>query len=206
MPVTRGGGMLGTARAEMVGKFWNILCCSNWAFSKVSSSNLYSYNEYSAYWRISGGLELSWNGKIMAFNEGPQGPEIYWNIFSQSCVSFNIFWLTQFQIFKSKLSSSGNQGLYTTTVWRQASICWREAKSPWNLNKWWSKVEKWWGFPAICPITPQLPTSVGPNSHSVHLPRAFTRSLFRCQFSRSLWTGTWGLESISGFFHSALYF
>ena len=74
------------------------------------------------------------------------------------------FSLTWFQIFKSKLLSSGNQGLCSTTVWRQASICWRETKSPWTLNKYGSKAEKWWGFPAICPITPHLPTSVGPQS------------------------------------------
>ena len=147
--------------ASMVGKSWNILCCSNRAFCKVSSSNSYSYNECSACWRISGGLELSWNGKIMDFNEGPQGPEIYWNILSPCCGSFNIFFffLTQFQIFKLKLSSSGNQGFYSTTVWRQACVHWCKTKSPWALNKWWSKVEKWWGFPAVCPITPHLPTS-----------------------------------------------
>ena len=72
------GGALGATGAGLVGKFWNILCCSN-----------------------------------------------------------------------SKLPSSGNQGLHSTTVWRQASVRWRETESPWTLNKWWSKVAKWWGFPAI---------------------------------------------------------
>ena len=74
------------------------------------------------------------------------------------------FFLTWFQIFKSKLLSSRNQGLCSITVWRQASNLWLETESPWTLHKWWSKVEKWWGFPAICPITPHLPTSVGPQS------------------------------------------
>ena len=56
------------------------------------------------------------------------------------------FFLTGCQIYKSKLPLSGNQGLQSTTVWRQASILWRITKSPWNLNKRWSKVEKWWGW------------------------------------------------------------
>ena len=76
------GGALGATGAGLVGKFWNILCCSN-----------------------------------------------------------------------SKLPSSGNQGLHSSTVWRQASVHWCETESPWNLNKCWSKVEKWWGFPAILPIS-----------------------------------------------------
>ena len=46
--VTRGGVALGIARAGMVGKFGNILCCSNWAFCKVLSFNLCSYNKRSA--------------------------------------------------------------------------------------------------------------------------------------------------------------
>ena len=33
------GGAFGAARVLLVGKFWNILCCSNWAFCKVLSSN-----------------------------------------------------------------------------------------------------------------------------------------------------------------------
>jgi len=169
----------------MVGQFWNILCCSNWAFCKVLSSNSYSYNEHSACWRISGGLELPWNGKITALMLVYKGQKFI-GIFSPHLAACSTFSLTQFQISKSKLPSSGNQGLYLTTVWRQASIHWHKTKSPWTLNKWWSKVEKWWGFPAVCSITPHLPTSIGPNSHSIHLPRAFTRSLFGHHLSWSL--------------------
>ena len=57
-------GELGATRAGLIGKSWNIFCCSNWAFCKVSSSNLYSCNKCSAYCRISGVLELPWNGRI----------------------------------------------------------------------------------------------------------------------------------------------
>ena len=85
-------------------------------------------------------------------------------IFFPHLVADSTFSLTWFQISKSKVPSSGNQGLCSITVWRQASIHWHETKSPWTLNKWWSKVEKWWGFPAVCPITLHLPTSVGPES------------------------------------------
>ena len=78
-------------------------------------------------------------------------------IFFPHLVADSTFSLTWFQISKSKVPSSGNQGLCSITVWRQASIHWHETKSPWTLNKWWSKVEKWWGFPAVCPITLHLP-------------------------------------------------
>ena len=98
--------------------------------------------------------------------------------FSPRLTAYSTFSLTQLQSSKSKLPSSGNQGLYSTTLWRQASIRWHETKSPWTLNKCWSKVEKWWGFPPICPITLHLLTSVGPNSHSIRLPRAFTTSVW----------------------------
>ena len=186
MPVTRRrGGALGTARAGMVGTFWNILCCCNWAFCKVLSCNLYSYNEHSTCWRIPGGLELPWNGKITGLMRDNKGQKFI-GIFSPrlaACSTYSLAWL---QISKSKLPSSGNQGLYLTTVWRQASIRWCKTESPWTLNKWWRKVEKWWGFPAVCPITLHLPTSVGPNGHSVHLPRVFTRSLFGRYLSPSL--------------------
>ena len=74
------------------------------------------------------------------------------------------FSLNRFQMSKSKLCSSWNQRLYSTTVWRHASIHWCKTESPWMLNKWWSKLEKWWGFPAIYPITSPLLTSVGPQS------------------------------------------
>ena len=146
--VTRGGVALGIARAGMVGKIWNILSCSNWAFFKVLSSNLYSYNECPTGWQILGGLELPWNGKIMALMRAHKGQKSIVR-FSPHLVARLIFSLTRFQIFISKLPSSGNQGFYLTTVWRQASICWHETESPWNLNKWWSKVEKWWGFSAV---------------------------------------------------------
>ena len=59
MPVVRGGAF-GAAGAGLVGKFWNILCCSNWAFCKVSSSNSYVCNKYSVCFQILGGLELPW--------------------------------------------------------------------------------------------------------------------------------------------------
>ena len=36
-------------RSRDGGKVLNILCCCNWAFCKVLSSNLYSYNEHSAF-------------------------------------------------------------------------------------------------------------------------------------------------------------
>ena len=54
MPASRGGAF-GAARAGLDGKFWNILYCSNWAFCKVLSSNLYSCNKCSACCQISGG-------------------------------------------------------------------------------------------------------------------------------------------------------
>ena len=100
-----------------------------------------------------------------SFNESPRGQKSI-RIFFPCLAACSTFFLTRCQISKSKLSSSGNQGLYSTTVWRQASMHWHETESPWILNKWWSKVEKWWGFPAVCPITPYLATSVGP-SHSI---------------------------------------
>ena len=92
-----------------------------------------------------------------------KGQKFIW-IFSPRIATFSTCSLTQLQISKSKLPSSGNQGLYLITVWRQASIHWRKTNSPWTLHKWWSKVEKWWGFPAVCRITPHLPTTVDPNS------------------------------------------
>ena len=109
------------------------------------------------------GLTFFWKGKIMAFMRVHKGQKSIGIFFPclEARLTFSLIW---FQIFKSKLLSSGNQGLCSTTVWRQASICWRETKSPWTLNKYESKAEKWWGFPAICPITPHLPTSVGPQS------------------------------------------
>ena len=109
------------------------------------------------------GLEFPWKGKITAFMRAHKGQKSIGILFPLF-VAHLTFSLTWFQIFKSKLLSSGNQGLCSTTVWRQASICWCETKSPWTLNKYGSKAEKWWGFPAVCPITPHLPTSVGPQS------------------------------------------
>ena len=95
-----------------------------------------------------GGLEFSWNGKIMALVWAHKGQKSI-GIFSPHLVVHLTFFPTWFQIFKSKLLSLRNQGL--------CSI-------PWTLNKWWSKVKKWWGFPAVCLITPHLPTSAGPQS------------------------------------------
>ena len=68
-----------------------------------------------------------------------------------------------------ELPSLGNQGLHSTSVWRQASILWRETKNPWTLNKCWSKVEKWGGFPADLPASKYLPASIGPGGHSVQI-------------------------------------
>ena len=67
-------------------------------------------------------IALKWQDH--GFNEGQQGPEIYWNIgiFSPRLAACSTFSLTRLQISKSKLPSSGNQGLYLTTIWRQASI------------------------------------------------------------------------------------
>ena len=183
MPITRGGGVLGTAGAGMGGKFGNILCCSNWVVCKVSSSDSYSYNEHSTCWNIRRArITLKWQNH--RFNESPQGTEIYWNI----CSTFS---LTRCQISKSKLPSSGNQGLCSTTVWRHASMHWHKTKSLWTLN---NEVEKWWGFPDICPITPHLPTSVGP-SHSI----LFAKGEYHVHVSGAiccglLQTGTWALE------------
>ena len=178
------GGALGAAGVGFVGKFWNILCCSNWAFCKVSSSNSYLCNKFSVCCWILWGLELPWNGRITALMRAHEGQKSI-GIFFPRLAARSTFSLTWCQISKSKLPSSGNQGLYLTTVWRQASIHWCETESPWTLYKW-SKVDKRWGFPAICTISPHLPTSVGPNSHSTYLPRAFTRSLFGRRLSLSL--------------------
>ena len=151
MSVGRGGG-IGAARAGLVGKRWRILCCSNWVFCKVLSSNSYLCNKCSVCHRISWGLELSWNGNIMALMRAHRGQKSI-GIFFPCPVAHSTFFLTQCQISKSKLSLSGNQGLCSTTVWRQASIRWCETRSPWTLNKWWSKVEKWWGFPDFWPMS-----------------------------------------------------
>ena len=142
------GGALGAAGVGFVGKFWNILCCSNWAFCKVSSSNSYLCNKFSVCCWILWGLELPWNGRITALMRAHEGQKSI-GIFFLCLAAHSTFSLTQCQISKSKLLLSGNQGLHSTTVWRQGSISLRETRSPWALNKWWSKVEKWWGFPAV---------------------------------------------------------
>ena len=49
------GGAFGASEAGLIGKFWNILCCFNWAFCKVLSFNLYSCNKCSVCCRILGG-------------------------------------------------------------------------------------------------------------------------------------------------------
>ena len=110
-----------------------------------------------------GGLEFPWNGKITALMR-THNSQKFIGIFFPHLAAHSTFCLTWFQISKSKPPSSGNQGLCSITIWRQASIHWYETKSPWTLNKWWSKVEKRWGCPAVCPVTPHLPTSVGPQS------------------------------------------
>ena len=131
VPIGR-GGVLGATRAGLVGKLWNILC-SNWAFCKVSSSNSYSCNKCSACCWISGGLELPRNGRITALMRAHRGQKSI-GIFFPCLAAHWTFSLTWCQIFKSKLPSSGNQGLHATTVWRQASIRWRETESPWTLS------------------------------------------------------------------------
>ena len=146
------GGAFGAARVLLVGKFWNILCCSNWAFCKVSSSNSYSCNKRSVCCRILWGLGLPWNGKITALMRPHRGQKSI-GIFFPCLVAHSTFSLTWCQISKSQLPSPVNQRLCLTTVWRQASIHWQETKSLWTLNKWWSKVEKWWGFPAVWPMS-----------------------------------------------------
>ena len=151
VPIGR-GGVLGATGAGLVGKFWNILCCYNWAFCKFSSSNSYSCNKCSACCRMSGGLELPWNGRTTALMRTHRGQKSI-GIFFPCLAACSTFSLTWCQISKSKLPSSRNQGLHSTTVWRQASIHWHGTESPWTLNKWWSKVEKWWGFPAVWPMS-----------------------------------------------------
>ena len=150
-PVGR-GGTFGVARVGLVGKFWNILCCFNWAFCKVLSFNLYSCNKCFVCCQILGGLEFTWNGRITALMRAHRGQKST-GIFFPCLAARSTFSLTQCQISKSKLPLSGNQGLHLTTVRKQASIHWHKAKSPWALNKWWSKVEKLWGFPAIWPVS-----------------------------------------------------
>ena len=152
VPTGRGGALIAT-RAGLVRKFWNILCRSNWAFPKVLSSNSYSCNKCSACCLILGGLELPCNCKITTSIRAHRGQKSIGIYFFFPClVAHSTFSLAQCQISKSKLSSSGNQGLHSTTVWRQACIHWGKTENPWTLNKWWSKVEKWWGFPAVWPI------------------------------------------------------
>ena len=155
---TARGGALGAAGTGLVGKFWNILC-SNWAFWKVSSSNSYSCNKRSAYCRISGGLELSWNGRITALMRVHRGQKSIGIFFPHLVARSNILFdpVPNYKLTQTQKS----------------------------LNfKWWSKVEKWWGFPAVCPITPHLPTSVGP-SHSVLFAKGEYHVRFGCHLLRS---------------------
>ena len=119
VPVGRGGAF-GAARAGLVEKFWNVLCCSNWSFCKVSSSNSCSCNKHSVCCRISGGLELPWNGRITALMRVHRGQKST-GIFFPHLAACSTFFLTQCQISKSKLPSSGNQGWWSTIVWGQAS-------------------------------------------------------------------------------------
>ena len=53
------GGAFGAAGEGLVGKFWNILHCSNWDFCKVLSFNLYSCNKCSVCCQILGGLQVT---------------------------------------------------------------------------------------------------------------------------------------------------
>ena len=129
-------------------------------FCKVSSYNSYLCNICSICCQILGGLELPWNGRITTLMRAHRGQKSI-GIFFPCLPACSTFSLTQCQISKSKLPSSGNQGLCSTIVWRQASIRWHETEGPWTLNKWWSKVEKWWGFPNVWPISLYLPTSIG---------------------------------------------
>lgn len=106
-PVGRGGAF-GVAWAELVGKFWNILCCSNWAFCKVSSSNSYLCNKCSVCCRISRRLELPWNGRIKALMRAHRGQKSI-GIFFPHLSAHSTFSFTQYQISKSKLSSQGTR-------------------------------------------------------------------------------------------------
>ena len=119
VPVGREGAF-GAAGAGLVEKFGNILCCSNWSFCKVSSSNSCSCNKHSVCCRISGGLEVPWNGRITALMRAHRGQKST-GIFFPHLAAYSTFFLTQCQISKSKLPSSGNQGLWSTIVWGQAS-------------------------------------------------------------------------------------
>ena len=98
MPVGRGGAF-GVARVGLVGKFWNILCCINWTFCKVSSSNLYSCNKCFVCCQILGGLELPWNGRITALMRDHRGQKSI-GIFFLCLVAHSTFSLTWCQISK----------------------------------------------------------------------------------------------------------
>ena len=65
------GGAFGAAGAGLVGKFWNILCCSNWVFYKVSSSNSYLSSKCSVCCRILWGLEFTLKWQNYSFNLSP---------------------------------------------------------------------------------------------------------------------------------------
>ena len=121
--------------------------------------------------------------EITALMRAHSGQKSIWILFPYlaACSSFS---LTRCQISKSKLPSSGNQGLHSVTVWRQASIRWHETESPCTVKKWWSKVEKWWGFPAFWPMSSYLPASIGPRGHSLRSAKC-TRLLFGCHLLRS---------------------
>ena len=69
-PVGREGAF-GVAGVGLVRKFWNILCCFNWAFCKVLSFKLYSCNMCSICCWILGGLEFTLKWQNYSFNESP---------------------------------------------------------------------------------------------------------------------------------------
>ena len=94
VPVARGarGEALGAAGAGLAGKFSNILCCFIWVFGKVSSSNSYSCNKCSTCCQISGGLELLWNGKIIALIRAHRGQKYIGVYFPHlvACLTFSL--------------------------------------------------------------------------------------------------------------------
>ena len=162
MPVGSGGAF-GAAGEGLVGKFWNILHCSNWAFCKVSSSNSYSCNKCSVCCQILGGLELPWNGRITALMRAHRGQK-------SIGIFFPIRWLVQHSLWPSAEFLNQNclyQGTsdYVQLLFESKPLfAGRKPKSPWTLKKWWNKVEKWWGFPAIWRMSLYVLTSIGPES------------------------------------------
>ena len=84
-PIGRGGAF-GIAGVGLVGNFWNILCCFNWAFCKVLLFNLYSCNKCFVCCQILGGLEFTWNGRITALMRVHRGQK-------SVGIFFSVWWL-----------------------------------------------------------------------------------------------------------------